>query len=110
MMLRKILVLDDDLASLASVRSELGNRWTIIEAENYVSALGLLYAHDDLAAAVAHLNTKRGKAGYEFMVEVERIQPRCRRVLYSRWIAADTDAREFAHEFVAFPWPNGELR
>lgn len=107
---RKILVLDDEPSSLAAVKAELGGRWAIIEAESFVSAIGLLYAHDEFAAVLAHMNTKRGRAGAEFMVEVERIHPRSRRVLYSRWPAAAGDAREFAHEFMTFPWPEGALR
>lgn len=107
---RTVLVLDDDPSSLAAVRAELEGRWNLIEAENYVSAIGLFYAHDDLAACVAHMNTKRGRAGAEFMVEVERIHPRTRRILYSRWPQIAGDAREFAHEFMAYPWPQGALR
>jgi DNA-binding NtrC family response regulator len=106
----KILLLDDEPNSSAAVRGELeAAGWLIIEAENYVSAIGLLYAHTDLRAAVAHMNTRRGRAGAEFMVEVERLHPNARRVLYSRWGAAEADAREFAHEFMTFPWEAGKL-
>jgi response regulator RpfG family c-di-GMP phosphodiesterase len=107
---RKVLVLDDDSASLAALRAELSPGYAVIEAENFLSAVGLLYAHVDLTAVLAHMNTKRGPAGAEFMVEVERLQPRCWRILYSRWAVVAPDARQFAHEFVAFPWEAGSLR
>lgn len=104
-----LLLLEDDAGVVSTVRAEISASFDIVVATNYTEALDHLYRTPNLVAVVAHYNTRHGGGGARFMLEVARVRPRARRVLYSSSMSAAHEALSFAHSFLRRPWRPGAL-
>src|SRR5687767_4440305 len=94
--MKTALVFDDEPELLASTQKELAGHFNVIVVPDFASGLAIAREHE-LDVAIAHMNSTRGRAGVEFMVEVAHLRPSCRRLLYSRWDGGRADALNFAH-------------